>query len=224
MANRGMGSLSEIRKKLSYDHELIATCYHEAGHTIGGLLNFFLISSVGIEVSRDKRSNKDLGYTHFEAVLDMDFVKNKDLNYKLIIAEIYINYAGLAAEKIFYKDTCGTDKLPMVLKFGSYIDRNKVAELIKKYNLAPPGKKRHLFKKKLFNETQKSLELYWGDVKLVSHALFNKRTLYYSDLKEILIKKSKNRMFWKKHLKNIDTIFDSANVNDERFIYTTINN
>lgn len=224
MVNRGLGSISEIRKKLSYNHEYIATCYHEAGHTISGLLNYLVISAVGIEMPRDKRSSKDAGYTHFDYVLDPEDVKNSELSRKLLLSEIQINYAGLAAEKIFYKEICGTDKLPMVLKFGSYLDRDRVAEIIKKYDLAPPGKKRHLYKKKLFNETQRSLEEYWGDVKLISHALFARRKLYYSDLKELLIKKSSKRAFWKKQFKSIEVLFEAAKANDEKFIHDTIYN
>lgn len=224
MANRGIGNSLEVRKKLSYDHELITTCYHEAGHTISSLLNFSIVSSVGTEISKDKRSGKDLGFTNFECVLEVDVVKNKELLNKLLISEIHINYAGLAAEKIFYKDICGTDKLPMVLKHGSYMDRDRVSDIIKKYDLAPPGKKRHLYKKKLFLESQKAIENFWDDVKLVARNLFNRKKIYYSDLQQILVKKSRNKIFWKQRFKDISIIFEASKTNDEAFIIDILKN
>lgn len=219
MVNKGMGSLTDIRRKLSYDHELIATCYHESGHTISGLLNYMMIGSVGIEITKDKRKHKDLGYTNFETALDFEQVLNKDLAQNLIISEIHINYAGLAAEKIFYKDLAGTDKLPMVLKHGSYMDRDSASDLIKKNNLAPAGKKRHLYKKRLFTQSKRSLENYWSDVKLISHALFDKRKLYFIDLKNILQRKSENKAFWKQQFKDIDVVFEAAKNNDEDLVF-----
>lgn len=217
MVNRGIGSASDIRKKLSFNHELILTCYHEAGHTIAGLLNYLIISSVGIELS-DKKKTTDSGYTHFDYILDPEQTISYELNYKLLMSELKLNYGGLAAETIFYKDFCGSDKLPMVLKFGSYVDRDRVAEIIVKNNLAPPGKKRYAFKKKVFEQTRRALEDNWTDVKLVSHALFAKRKLYYTDLKELLLKKSDNKQFWKDQFKIIEILADASKLNDEEIV------
>lgn len=224
MANRGIGSSSDIRKKLSYNHELIMTSVHESGHTISSLLNGFLVSSVGIDIAKDRRSNKDAGYTYFDSILDVEIIEDPTLISKLLISEIHINYAGLAAEKIFYKEICGTDKLPMYLKYGTYVDRQRASEIVKKNNLAPPGVKRHLFKNKLFNQCKKALENHWSDVKLISHALFSRKKLLYADLKEILIKKSVNKAFWKQQLKNIEMVFEAAKLNNAEHVYKTINN
>lgn len=227
MVNNGIGSLMDVRKKLSYDYELIATAHHEAGHTVAGLLNFMMVLDVGLEITKDKRLKKDLGYTNFETVLDCDSVNDSNLKQFLIISEISINNAGLAAEKIFYKDICGTDQLPMVLKSGSWHDRSQISELVKKYNLAPPGKKRYSYKKKLFTKTRKLLELYWDDVKLIAHGLFNRRKLYFADLKALLTKKSINKDFWKEQFKSIETIFASIKASlevDEAYIYSYLKN
>src|SRR5574339_460119 len=106
-------TITDTMRKLSYDHEYIATCYHEAGHTISGLLNFLRISDVGIEMSPNKRKDADLGYTHYDCGLDFLEVEDEELVHNLIMNEINISYAGLAAEKLLYKDLCGTDKIPM---------------------------------------------------------------------------------------------------------------
>lgn len=222
MANKGIGSTSDIRKKLSFDYELITTCYHEAGHTISGILNYFMISEVGIEITKEGKKTIDAGYTNFFPPLEFEEINDENLFNIFLISEIQMNYAGLAAEKLFYKELCGTDQLPMFLKYGSYADRDRVAELIKKYNLAPPGKKRHSLKKKLFNESRWALEDYWPDVKLVSHTLFSKRKLYWDDIKNLLMRKSTNKTFWKKRFKDIDCIFEAAKTDDEHLVHSIL--
>lgn len=210
MTNSGQEDFSSKTIKLSYDHELITTCYHEAGHTISGLFNFMTIPSVYIEIPRNRKIktkiNSNLGITLYEAAISYDDVKDEELYQKLVMSDIYINYAGLAAEKLFYKEICGTDQLPMALKHGSYLDRDNVSDIIKKYNLAPPGRKRHLFKKKALNDCMRTLSVMWEDVRLVAHALYKSRKLYHADLQEILIKKSPNRNFWKKQFRAIELL------------------
>lgn len=212
-------------RKLSYDHEYIATCYHEAGHTITGLLNFLRISDVGIEMSPNKHGKiADLGYTHYDCGLDFLTVEDSELVHNLVMNEINISYAGLAAEKLLYKDLCGTDKIPMALKRGSVIDRDGASELIRKYNLAPAGKKRHAFKKKVFSVVQKELAEFWPDVKLVAKALFKKKRLVYSDLKQILTRKSINKNFWKNRFKDISYLVDCPEPPSEKIYKSYIKN
>lgn len=218
-------TITDTMRKLSYDHEYIATCYHEAGHTITGLLNFLRISAVGIEMSRNKQTKTaDLGYTHYDCGLDFLEVKDQELAHALIMGEINISYAGLAAEKLLYKDLCGTDKIPMALKRGSVLDRDSASELIRKYELAPAGKKRHLFKKKVFSAVQKELAEYWPDVKLVAKALFKKRRLSYNDLKQILTRKSPHKIFWKNRFKDISFLVDSLEAPTEKAYKSYIKN
>lgn len=211
------------KDKLSHQFELIVTCFHESGHTITGLLNFIKISVVGVEVTEKIIPDKDLGYTDFIIVCDSETTADKNLINYLLEAEILTNYGGFAAEKNFYKDICGTDKIPMIIRHGSYLDRDRVAEIIKKYNLAPPGKKRHSFKQKLFHKTQLLLEDFWADVKLIARTLFNRRRLNYEDLKKILIKKSENKVFWKQRFKDIELLFNSSDLSED-YIYNIIAN
>ena len=62
----------------------------------------------------------------------------------------------------------------------------------------------------MIKDCSKVLEQYWDDVTLVAHSLFNKKRLYYSDLKSLLCKKSKNKSFWKEQFKLIDHISDNS--------------
>ena len=201
-----------IIKKLSQDYELISASYHEAGHVVYGLLNFIKIQAVAVNSS--PKNTEDLGYTHYE-LINNDF-GDPDLANLLQLSEININYAGLVAEKIYYKDICGSDKFPMMLKSGCSQDIETAAALIKKFNLSPPGKKRYLFKKKLLRESKVLFEEHWDAVKLIAHALYDKKKLHYSDLKDILTKKSKNKIFWKNRFKEINLLFDAAELLDEK--------
>lgn len=205
-----------VTQKLSQDYELISTCYHESGHTICGLLNFMKISAVTVNYTAKSVE----GYTHYE-ILDTNF-DDEDIVEFLKLAEISINYAGLAAEKIYYKDICGSDKFPMMLRDGSSHDILTAADLIKKFNLAPPGKKRHLFKKKVARDLKKLLEEHWDAIRLVAHALYAKKKLYHSDLKDILTKKSKNKEFWKNRFKEINLLLDSPSTIDLETVKTIL--
>lgn len=224
MANGGSESLSNKEIKLSYDHELITTCYHEAGHTVSGLFNFMAIPTVSIDMARNYNSKTkkklNLGETLYHLPVSYEEIKDENLYHQVAISEIHINYAGLAAEKLFYKEICGTDQLPMALKYGSYKDRDSVSDIIKEFNLAPPGRKRHLFKKKALNDCMRDLAGIWEDVRLVAHALYRMRKLYHSDLQSLLCSKSKNKKFWKKQFRAIEILQIPAIQLDEKKIKT----
>lgn len=204
--------------KLAIEFQAITTAFHEAGHTIAALLSYSTVSAVAVEIDHKKKAGQDLGYTHYEPFVGPEDIEDGQFQINLVISEIFINYAGLAAEKLFYKEICGTDRLPMFVKYGSYQDRNVASALIKKYSLAPPGKKRYGFKKKMFSQTQRTLFKHWGDVKLVAHALFQRKKLYHQDLKDLLSKKSVNKKYWKEQFKKISVLFDSNEELHERDI------
>lgn len=212
MANN-TGSIGDIRKKVTHTHELISTAYHEAGHTIYGLLHYMKVNMV--HVFEDKKYKRICGFTHFNYPIAIE-VDDLELSKELMKAEICVNYAGLAAEKYHFKNVSGSDKFPGFWKNGSSSDTISAAALIKQYSLATPGRKRYTFKKKLIKETNSELQKHWDAVILVSHALFQRKRLYYSDLKELLIKKSENKEFWKEQFKNIDYIFENGDDLDEK--------
>ena len=57
------GSITDIRKKFHSLHDLISTSYHEAGHTIYGLLHGLNIELV--QVFETKKTKRIDGFTHY---------------------------------------------------------------------------------------------------------------------------------------------------------------
>lgn len=209
-----------ITQKRSRDYELIALTYHEAGHCLFGLLNHIKITIVA--VNSETNSSEDLGYTQYE-IAELEHRDAGVLN-RLLMAEIGINYAGLAAECIYYKDICGSDKLPMMLKGGCSEDIKTAASLIKKFELAAPGKKRYAFKQKMLRDCKFLLEEHWEAVKLIAHSLYKHKKLTFSDLKNILTKKSSDREFWKTRFKEINLLFDFPTQLDAKTIRSILIN
>jgi len=201
--------------RLSHEFELITTAFHEAGHTVSGFLNLMKIQSVCIGSKMDRDSGKDLGYTNFVIAIDARYVQDMNLYKSLLMREIYVNYAGLAAEKLLYKDVCGTYNIPMILKAGSYMDRDRCAEIIADNNLAPPGKKRYSFKKRALQHSIDQLEDSWSDVKLIAQTLLKKKRLSFDQLRSLLVNKSQHKDFWKDHFKILNRLYAKCHVMDE---------
>jgi hypothetical protein len=213
MTNCGVGSINHFRKKLTNTHEFISTAYHEAGHTVYGLLHFMKVGSVS--VFENKKTKRFEGFTHYEVAFH-DEMTDRAIVCNIIKNEICISYAGLNAEKYLFKIFSGSDKFPMFLRDGSSDDTLSASELIRKFEIVPPGPKRYAFKQKMIKETLNELKLYWCDVTLVAHTLFQRKKLSYFDLKSLLTKKSQNKKFWKKQFKQIDIIFDNIGDLDEK--------
>jgi hypothetical protein len=204
---KGADTVVQIRNKMAKTHELISICYHESGHVLYGLLHYFKITSVFL--SENIKEKRIWGFTDYYPPMDIAKVEDLNLLNHLLLSEICFNYSGLTAEKLFYKKTSGSDKFPYVLKMGSEEDTINAANLIKNNNLAPPGSKRYLLKKKLIKNTASILEEYWEDITLISHALFQKKRLNFLELKDLLCKKSINKVFWKDHFKNMNYVHDN---------------
>ena len=116
-------------------------------------------------------------------------------------------YAGLTAEKFHFKKMSGSDKFPLYWRDGSSDDTKDAAYLIKRFSPVAPGKKRYAYKKKIIKRTFTLLEQHWDAVTIVAHALVQKKRLGFSELKELLIKKSEDKEFWKDRFKDIADIF-----------------
>lgn len=211
MSTNSSGSIENIRKKVTHTHELISTAYHEAGHTIYGLLHHMKVDMV--HIFEDKKSKRICGFTHFNYPIAIE-VEDSELSKELMKSDICVNYAGLVAEKYHFKNVSGSDKFPGFWKNGSSSDTMAAAVLIKQ--LATPGRKRYNLKNKLIKKTHYEIQQHWEAVVLVSHALFQRKRLYFSDLKEILTKKSENKEFWKAQFNNIDYIFENGEDLDEK--------
>lgn len=211
MKKRGTVSIFDIRKKITSTHDMISTSYHEAGHAVYGLLCGMKVSSVC--VSQGKRRVE--GFCYYETP-DLQKIEDYNLLWSLVNFEIGIKYAGLTAEKHFFKIISGSDKFPMFLRDGSSDDTLSAASLIRQYNIAPPGKKRYQFKKNRINQVLNDLKNYWDDVTLLSHALFSKKKLSFFEIKELFFKKSPNKKFWKEKFKKITIIFEKSACLDDK--------
>jgi hypothetical protein len=213
MVNNGVGTIDNIRKKITKTHELISTSYHEAGHTVYALLHGMKVDSVC--VFQNKKNKRVEGFTHFDSP-DIEELKDEALISYLVNSEICVRYAGLVAEKHHFKTISGSDKFPMFLRDGSSDDTLTAAALIRQYHVVQPGKKRYAYKKRVIKETLHLLQEYWEDVTLVSHALFQKSRLNYSELKTLLTKKSPNRKYWKEQFSTINYISENHETLDEK--------
>lgn len=211
--SNNVGSIINIRKKAYEIHELISTAYHEAGHTIYGLLNYMKIESV--YVFEEKKSKRIEGFTYYNSP-DLGTIKDNILLNNRLYAEIGLSYAGLVAEKHHFKMISGSEKFPLFLRDGSSHDTFSASQIIRKFDLAPPGQKRYSYKKKVIKEVRVELCEHWDAVTLIAHALFHKKKLNFLDLKSILLKKSKNKEFWKNKFKTISSFYDNVETIDEK--------
>lgn len=210
---RKTGTIDKVRKKITHTHDLISTSWHESGHVIFALLCGMRVPSV--YVFENKKNKRIEGFCHYESVKELSDIQDSSLFTEQLKAEISIKYAGLTAEKHYYKIISGSDKFPMFLKDGSSPDISSAADLIKQYNVAQPGKKRYAYKKSLIREILLKLQDHWDAVTAIAHGLIQKKRLFYADIKKILIRKTKNKVFWKEQFKIIDHIFNDKLIIEE---------
>lgn len=191
--------------KLAQNLRIISVSYHEASHTIAALLHHIWVLEVAVEEAHRQVS----GYTNYELLtfdIPLEDIDKKVRDY-VVLSEIYLKYAGLMGESIHFEDMSGSKKLPTILKIGNEPDIQEAAAIIQKHNLVEAGEKRYLYKKKLFRKITALLKEYWDDVKLVSHALYDRRKLQYEDLRQLLTKKSIRKKFWQQQFKDLDILF-----------------
>jgi len=205
-------NIHDVRKKITRTYEFISCSYHEAGHVIYALLHLMRVNSVSMY--EDKKIKRVSGITLYNCIEDLISIKNTNLFNILVRAELSVNYAGLITEKALFKSVSGSNQTPMFISDGSVSDNKNAREIIKKYNLAPPGQKRAIYKKKISREIQNELYNNWDAVTLVAHALFKRRRLSFDDLL-LLTKKTKNKKFWKEQFKKINIIYNNIGNFDE---------
>ena len=85
---------------------------------------------------------------------------------------------------------------------------------IKKYDLAPPGKKRSAYKRKLLRQANKEVVENWASITAVAHGLFRYHKLNYDDLRSLLID-TEQKSFWKERFKKIDEIHDNDGFDEQ---------
>lgn len=192
-------SINSILKKEAHNYETISVSYHEAGHTIYALLQYFKVSSV--KVFLDKNIGRIVGETNYNGT-NFDDIEEDTLRYGCINSDVGISYSGIIAEKYYYKSITGDSRFPSYM-YDAFLDIKSSSGLIVKYNVAPPGKARASYKMRIIKEVSKKIEEHWGDVTLIAHALFQRKKLNFDDLQDILTKKSNDRDFWKERFKDI---------------------
>lgn len=202
MVNKG--SIDDFRKKVTKTYEFISTSYHEAGHAVYGLLHFMKIESV--YVFEDKKFKRINGFTHYHSP-QLDSIEDIKMLGNRVYAEIGLSYAGLVAEKHQFLLASGSNKFPLFLKDGSSDDTIEASKVMRKYQVAPPGRKRYEFKKKMIREVGQELQEHWDAVTLIAHALFRKKQLNFLELKTLLTRKTNNKKFWKNQFKIIEPIY-----------------
>lgn len=185
-------------KKDSEDYNSIAISYHEAGHTLIALYNLIEVISVNMSPKLEE------GITSYNTYVP-ELVFDEELAKVFIILDLQLGYAGLVSEKIYYTYICGKTVFPARLAKGAADDNLECQKMIIKYNLAPPGKQRTALKKKIKKDVYQILTEYWGDLRLIAHALYKHKRLNYKQLKNILYK-SENKEFWKSRFKKIEMI------------------
>lgn len=205
MPQKRSESISDVRKKVALTHDYISTSHHEAGHTVYALLHFMEIYSV--LVFQNKKNKRVEGWTHYYSP-EFDKIEDAELKLERINAEVGLSYAGLVAEKRQYKLHSGSDKFLSCLD-GSCKDRKEAAELIRKNDLAPAGRQRTNYKKRMIRKVERELQEHWEAVTLVAHALFRKKRLNYSNLKSLLTTKTENKEFWRARFKAISRYYDN---------------
>lgn len=206
-------AIGAIRKKFHKTHELISTSYHEAGHTIYGLLHLMNIGSV--MVFEDKKSKRIHGYTQYDPS-PLPKIQDSKLFNDRLHAEICLSYAGLVTEKRYFKLISGSDKLPMFLKEGSGHDTSEAAALFQKYGLCKAGRERYNYKQRLIKQINVELIEHWDAVTLIAHALFKKKKLEPTEIKKILTRKTEDKDFWKKQYKALEQMYSNSEGLDEK--------
>ncbi len=194
-----MNAVNNDVKRASENYFRIAITYHEASHAICGLFNFLRMYHIYV-------MRKEEGNALYETY-DLDLIEDELLVKIIAIYEVQTLYAGLIGEQIYYKEICGSDKFPMHLKSGSSSDMQKASKLIKKYNLALPGKARSIFRSQIKNDANVLLQEYWEDIKLLAHALYQYQEMKLEDIKYVLTRRSDNKEFWKNRFKEINHIY-----------------
>ncbi len=205
---------------LGYDyfreHDLVMTCVHEAGHALYGLLHLMKVHPV--QIMEDKKTCQISGLTTFHFPLDSQEIEDPELRREMMKAEISLNYAGLSAERIHFKSVSGSDRFPGSWKNSSSSDTRAAGLLMKKFNLAPPGRKRYLLKKKLIAAVDAELSSYWDDLMIISHGLFQGKNLSFEGLRELLTKRSQDKDYWKARFRDIAEIFDDQSTIEEDYL------
>lgn len=211
--NKDTGSnIGEVRKKITKTYERISGAHHESSHTVYCLLHLIRVNEVSI--FENKKLKRIHGLTSYLFPENLASIEDDVLRTHLIETEIKLSYAGLIGEGLFFKSISGSDSIPLFIKEGSSDDNKMASNAIKKYDLAPPGKKRYAFKQKMLRRANRELIDNWGAITTVAHGLFRHHKLNYDDLRSLLID-TERKSFWKGQFKKIDQIHNKDGFDEQ---------
>lgn len=194
-------------KKQAIDYSAIAASYHEASHSCLALYRHIFVPDVSIKID----GSDAVGLTSFYLYKNGD-VLDLELKTMLLLAEIEMTYAGMIGEAVYYKETCGSSVFPRHLKSGSSEDIQNAQDLIRKHLLAAPGKETAALKKQLKKQVEAIIIEHWASIKLLAHAIYNRKRLTFHDLKNILCRKND---FWKVRFKETILIHSETKIPEE---------
>jgi hypothetical protein len=205
MPRNGSEPISTVRKKVTLTHDFVTCSHHEAGHVVYGLLHFMMIYSA--YVFMHKQHKRVEGYTQYYSPYFTE-IQDPTLLSERVRAEIGLSYAGMMAEKYQNKLYSGIDDFPACI-YGYGEDQREAHDLIVKHNMAPPGRKRYNYKKKMMRQVSRELQEHWDAVTIVAHAMFRKKRLSYDKLRTLLTTKTDNKEFWKERFRAISHYYDN---------------
>lgn len=192
--------LSSPRLKDALELELILMSWHESSHTVIALCNNFEVCFVSVRNPIEKD-----GKTNFYTT---DDVEDAELRRLLIVNELETMYAGLIGERILYRELCGTMRYPRHLQIGLSHDIKLASQIIRRHDLAAPGKETAIFKKNIHRKVEKMLLEHWDSVKLIAHTLHKKRRISsFEELRLLLTRKSNEKEFWREKFSKIKLIY-----------------
>jgi ATP-dependent Zn protease len=182
--------VKSVLKNQSLDYVKIAASYHEAAHAFVAAFNYLKVLEINIIDIKDS-------YVHY---VPIEYEQTE----VLISLELQMFYSGLIAEKIYYKDTCGSSIFPANL-YGAYDDTKAAAKLIKIYKALYPNRSSMLFKKQTKKYVKQLLQDNWSSIKLIAYYIYSNEKITGEEFKEFLIKKI-NKQFWRERYRAIEKI------------------
>ena len=84
-----------------------------------------------------------------------------------------------------------------------------ISRQIRKYKLSIPGKNTVLFKNKIRSDVEQVLLEQWDAVKVIAHALYQKKRLRFDEIRFLLTRRTINKDFWKDRFKKINLIYSN---------------
>lgn len=187
----------------AYDYQLIATCYHEAGHVVGGMFNYINVKAASIVMSGP------IAGTMNSAYYDPIEVSSANVRNALITARLCTLSAGPAAEKVYYNELCGLEKLPKQLSEGGKHDVITFNAIVKKFKLASNAAERKKIKDLIDRRVEKVLRTYWSDVKSIAHILYRDLNIEQEEIYASLLDGA-NHSFWSERVDSIKDLYKVA--------------